>query len=636
MLLRVCLFLCCVSWGVCAEWRDTGPWGGAAEVVRYSSQNPDVAVTATRNGLLYVSSNGGGSWTPLAFPAEQAGILHAFEMDPRSDRVWFAGMEGENSWTSGLYRSTDEGLTWTMPADLKGKAVWSIAVFPGNADVMAVGTNAGVFLSRDAGLTWTLISPESNVELKPAVSLAFHPTDEKILYAGTTHLPWRTTDSGATWQSIHEGMHDDSDVFSMRVDARDPSRVFASACSGVYKSTDAGSLWKRLPTPIGAFRTYLVSLDPRHAGVIFAGTSAGLVRSADDGATWARISRHAVKSIAYDPLHDGRMLLASTSGGVLLSTDGGRTARESDLGFSNRTFTSLAGADGVLYAASVYEPGAAGLWRSDDAELNWRPVAGQGIRGNILTLTALPGHAGTVFAAGYREIWKSVDGGRRWIEIPGPRGASRITTLLGLRSGTLLAGTDAGLSRRSAQGVWKPVLLGGGASRVVFVQASGEKAAAVVTAAGAFVSQDTEQNGWTACGALPEQAEWYGLAVDPGGSGTALAATSRGMFRSTDQCASWTPVREGLEGGTVSHVVFHPSERGVVFASQFGDIVRSSDGGEHWQSVDAGGRHRFWPSALLILSAAPGRMYALIPRRGVLSFGIGPQVATSAASPSGR
>jgi photosystem II stability/assembly factor-like uncharacterized protein len=638
MLRRISLLFFSLAICASAEWHDTGPWGGAAEVIRISPQNPDVAIAATRNGLLYLSENGGALWTPLPFPGELTGILHTFELDPRPNGAWYAGMEGENTWTSGLYKSTDAGHSWTLLDGLKGKAIWSLAIFPANPDVIAAGAADGIYMSHDAGQTWARVSPESNTELRTVVSVAFHPIDSKILYAGTTHLPWRTTDGGATWESIHAGMHDDSDVFSIRVDARNPDRVFASACSGVYKSTNGGVLWARQPTPIGAFRTYLVTLDPQHSGVVFAGTSAGLVRSVDDGATWARISPHAVKSIAFDPVHDGRILFASTNGGVLLSTDGGRTVRESDMGFSNRSFTTLAGAAGVLYAASVYEPGAGGLWRSDDSGVTWRPVAAQGISGNVLVLAVSPNRANTVFAAGYRSLWKSSDGGSKWTGIPGPRAAGRITALLPLLNGALLAGTDTGLywaaPGGNTTGNWKPVLLGGGASRVESLQLSGEKAIAVITSAGAYVGENTE-TAWKACGSLPENATWYSLAVDPGENGIALAATSRGLYRSTDRCASWTPVREGLDGGTVSHVLFHPNQPGVAFASQYGGLVHTSDSGVHWQPVDVGGRHRFWPSALLILSAAPERLFALLPRRGVLLCSIGPDVQI-VHSPGGR
>ena len=211
---------------------------------------------------------------------------------------------------------------------------------------------------------------------------------------------------------------------------------------------------------------------------------------------------------------------------------------------------------------SVYEPGTGGLWRSDDSGENWRPVASRGIKGNILVLAVSPNDAEAVFAAGYRSLWKSLDGGRRWVEIPAPRGVSRITELLALPSGTLLAGDgwrivpgtgtrrlEAGFARRGRR------------PRVELLQRSGEKDIAVVTSAGAFVGEDTE-NGRRACGALPENAAWYGLAVDPTGDRVALGATSKGLFRSTDGCASWSPVRSGLDGGTVSPCSISPHRAG--------------------------------------------------------------------------
>ena len=146
-------------------------------------------------------------------------------------------------------------------------------------------------------------------------------------------------------------MIDDSDVFSIAVDTQSPANVFASACSGVYRSVDAGSSWKRMATPPGAFRVYLVTLDPRHAGVVFAATSAGLLRSTNDGSTWNRVSRQVVKSIAFDPADPNRIYFASATGGLLVSRDGGNTLLESNTGFSNRNFSAFSGSGGVLYTS---------------------------------------------------------------------------------------------------------------------------------------------------------------------------------------------------------------------------------------------------------------------------------------------
>ena len=224
-----------------ADWTPTGPYGGEAEIVRSVPRNRGLVIAATRNGLIYLRQNGGASWTHRYFPAQLSGILHALEVDPRYPGVWYIGLEADSARLSGVYRTKDGGDTWTQLPGLQGKAVWSLAIWPGGPDIVAAGTSEGVFLSRDAGESWAAISSASDRELRPVVSLAFDPTNSGIIYAGTTHLPWRTRDGGTHWESVHSGMIDDSDVFSIAVDARSPAKVYASACSGAYRSGDGAA-----------------------------------------------------------------------------------------------------------------------------------------------------------------------------------------------------------------------------------------------------------------------------------------------------------------------------------------------------------------------------------------------------------
>ena len=208
-----------------AAWKATGPFGGDAAIVRVLPSAPNHVLAAARNGLMFSSANGGASWTGVSFPGQFSGVLHALEVNPIAAGTWYAGIEGERSFTSGIYKTTDSGRSWKVLEGLKGKAVWSLALMPSDPDTLAAGTADGVYLSPDSGTSWRLISPPGNEELRPVVSLAFHPLNRSILYAGTTHLPWKTVDGGATWQSIHTGMIDDSDVFSIVVDARRPEFV---------------------------------------------------------------------------------------------------------------------------------------------------------------------------------------------------------------------------------------------------------------------------------------------------------------------------------------------------------------------------------------------------------------------------
>jgi len=602
------------------EWNATGPYGGDAELVRVVPQSRGSVIAGTHNGLLFISHNGGASWSSTPFDGQLSGTLHALEVDPRYAGTWYAGMEGDHPWTSGVYKTADGGRSWKLLPDTRGKAVWSLALWPGQPDVIAAGTGDGVYRSLDGGSNCTLISAPDNPEFRPVVSLAFDPANREILYAGTTHLPWRTANGGASWESIHTGMIDDSDVFSIQVDAHRPDSVYASACSGLYQSSDSAGHWKQLDTPKGAFRTWFVALDPRHDGFVFAGTSEGLLRSEDAGKSWRLVSSEAVRSIAFDPAVPGRIFFASTTAGLMLSTDGGRTLRTSNVGFTNRSFTVLTGTHGVLYASSVFEPGSGGVYRSDNFGQRWQRTGGERAEQEIRVMTAAPDQPGTLFAAGYHGLLKSKDGGKTWTASGGPAAAGQLTALLALPHGTLLAGTAQGLFRSKTEGGWQAVSTGA-ANGISALELSGDQTVAALSTNAAFASMDAGLS-WSRCGEPSPSTVWYGLAFDRAGSDqtathTALAATSAGLFRSTDDCGSWTRVGGGVSASTVSVVLFHPTRAGEAFASQDGRVLRSTDGGENWAPLEENSDEKVWPAAILVLSELPDRVYALFPRRGI-------------------
>src|ERR1700689_1555851 len=113
---------------VSAEWRSSGPFGGDAEIERVVPKAPGMVIAGAHNGLLFASTNGGASWNNIPFSGQLSGTLHALEVDPRVEGTWYAGMEGERPWTSGVYKTTDAGKTWSLLPGTNGKAVWSLTV----------------------------------------------------------------------------------------------------------------------------------------------------------------------------------------------------------------------------------------------------------------------------------------------------------------------------------------------------------------------------------------------------------------------------------------------------------------------------------------------------------------------------
>ena len=107
-----------------------------------------------------------------------------------------------------------------------------------------------------------------------------------VVYAGTWHLVWKTQNAGGTWAPSHNGMIDDSDVMTLTVDSRNPQIVYATACTGIYKSVEAGSQWIKLrgiPYSSRRTRAFAVGHDRK---LLLAGTTEGLWVSENGGGNW--------------------------------------------------------------------------------------------------------------------------------------------------------------------------------------------------------------------------------------------------------------------------------------------------------------------------------------------------------------
>src|SRR5262249_44733198 len=140
----------------------------------------------------------------------------------------------------GVAKSTDHGVSFTMIASgLEGEAVRGLARAASKPASMVAVTKNGVFRSADSGRSFTRISPKNHADLKLVGSVAIDPRDDSRIMVGTAHLAWRTDDGGSVWRRIQQGMIADSDVMTLTIDRREPSTVFATACTGIWRSRNA-------------------------------------------------------------------------------------------------------------------------------------------------------------------------------------------------------------------------------------------------------------------------------------------------------------------------------------------------------------------------------------------------------------
>src|SRR6202020_1358374 len=166
------------------------------------------------------------------------------------------------------------------------------------------------------------------------------------------------------------------------VDPKDPGIVYASACSGIYKSQNSGEKFLKVQgIPSTARRTRVLMQDPQNLNIVFAGTTEGLFRTGDSGEAWIRTTGSEVimEDMYIDPTNTNRILLATDRGGVLASNDGGYSFLPSNRGFSSRQITSYvadSSRPATIYVGVVNDKAWGGVFVSDNGGLSWSQKSG--------------------------------------------------------------------------------------------------------------------------------------------------------------------------------------------------------------------------------------------------------------------
>src|SRR5439155_14097317 len=105
---------------------------------------------------MFKTTNGGRLWTE-ADSGMKGQMIFALTVDPTNPVTLYAGSEGDNDCDrggAGVYKSTDEGMSWTrQSAGLTNSLVESLAVDPAAPSTVYAGTASGAFRAVDGGMT---------------------------------------------------------------------------------------------------------------------------------------------------------------------------------------------------------------------------------------------------------------------------------------------------------------------------------------------------------------------------------------------------------------------------------------------------------------------------------------------------
>ena len=602
-----------------SDWSLIGPDGGNVRSLAYDPSDPNHILLGTSAAQLFVSHDGGNTWAPFAHLGDSDDlVIDHVVFDPTNTKVIYAAGWGlYHDDEGGVFRSDDGGTTWQELQGAHGKSIRALAMAPSDHNTLVIGALDGVFWSRDAGATWKQMTPE-NPEvtdhysvMKNFVSVAIDPQSPETVYAGTRHLAWKTSNGGQNWHSVHDGMLDDSDVFSIIVDPKTPSRVYASACSGIYKSDNGADLFHRVQgMPHSAIRTRVLKQDPVRPSIVYAGTTGGLWKTLDGGAKWTLVTSAdvVVNDVLIDPRNPDRVLLATDRGGVLATNDGFANAKysPSNRGFSHRMVGAVI-ADNKnpnrLYVGIVNDKVHGGLFTTDDVGKSWLQVSkGLGDR-DILSLQQADNgviYAGTNHGIFYLSslvgAWQPatmiVGPVPEWQPKEEPPPAPKPTTKGAKGTAARKTTTTAAAKKKAPVEVPIPIAI---APRVRSLEIT-DKAWYAATNEGLFISVDGGKKWY----GMPVEGESDFVVANEYSDGTLTLASIKRAFLSHDGGRTWSELT--IPNYVTGIYDFTMTPDSTLWLATREGAARSTNGGEKWVHVMSG----LPPSGVLSVTYNPG------------------------------
>ncbi len=658
------------------RWRNIGPFrAGRTKAAAGHPSQPYTFYIGVCNGGVWKTTDAGRTWKPI-FDDQPTGSIGWVSVAPSDPNVIYVGTgEGlprpDLSTGDGIYKSVDAGRTWTHLGLRDAQQIPKIAVDPKNPErlfVAALGhpygpnQERGIFRSTDGGRTFQRVlyvdenTGGKDVDIDPSNPDVVFATLweqrqgpwENAAWSGTQGGIFKSTDGGASWKPLKQGLPDGLVNAEVAIASTNPRRLYATVDAGdegtgIYRSDDAGETWTRSTAdrrPTSRVNEAAPHVHPRDPDTLIV-TDIVSYKSTDGGGTFVPFKGAPGgddnQNLWWNP-DDPNILLMVIDQGAAVTLNGGQTWSSwftqptaqmyhvmADNAFPYRVCGGQQESGSVCVAS-----------RGNDGQITfreWHPVGVEeygyvapdpldpdlvyggkvtrydrrtGQVSDVGPVRAGRGRGQAAQSAAYRSVrtqpvvfstvnphvlfyannvlWKTVDGGINWKQI------------------------SPDLTRES----WDvPKSVGAYASRVQRRERGAIGAQVIYTIGPSYREIDriwigtddgliytTADGGATWKNVTPPQVTAFMkvFTIDPGrfDPQTAYAAVNTlriddmnpHIFRTHDGGSTWTEIVNGIPGGAAVSVVREdPKQRGLLFAGSETQVYVSFDDGDHWQSL---------------------------------------------------
>ncbi|MGZ7032223.1 MAG: VPS10 domain-containing protein, partial [Thermoanaerobaculia bacterium] len=264
------------------DWDETA--GGESGYIVADPRDPDVVFGGSYDGYLTMLNHRTREFrdvNPWPDNPMGSGAIDATERFQWNFPLMFSPNDPQTMYAASqhVFRSTNRGASWERisgdltrndPAKMQSSGgpitkdntsveyyctIFAIAESPLERGLLWAGSDDGlIHVSRDGGANWTNVTPKAMPEWIMINAIDPSPFDRGTAYVAATMYKsddfrpylYKTTDYGATWTKITNGIPDDQFTRVVRSDKRRKGLLYAGTERGMFVSFDDGASWQPL------------------------------------------------------------------------------------------------------------------------------------------------------------------------------------------------------------------------------------------------------------------------------------------------------------------------------------------------------------------------------------------------------
>lgn len=569
------------------NWTPMGPYGspingdaGRLTFIRFMPGNINTIFVGTGAGGLWVSTNGGSTWTTNTNSLAVLGCSD-LAINPLNTNIMYLAtgdVDAGDTYSTGVLKSIDGGLTWNTTGlnylVSSSRRIGRLLINPLNPNILFAATSQGLYRTNNGGANWSVL------KLGNFKDAEYKPGDTSTVYGVTTGGFFRSVTGGntpASFTQITSGIVSAGVRMCISVTPADPNYVYIlnsasdNGFGGIFRSTNSGTNFT------------LMSNTPNIFGWDPSGSDSG-------GQGWYDIA------CGVSPTNKDEI----TCGGVNTwkSLDGGATWNLNTHWYGGGAPYVHADLHAVEYASGTtcYLGTDGGIARSTDGGNSWTTINGQMNIAQSYRIGQSSTTANYVLS-GHQDNGTNLLNGTTWTEVYGGDGMDCFVDWN--NNNTLVESYvegDFNISNNGG-GSWSNItngLSGTGAWVSPIIQ-SPHVATTYYCGYQQVYKSTNKGSFWTQMGTISGSGDILYLTAAPSNSLVLYAATSVSLYKTVNGGSVWTLISGGLPTGSaqITRMAVDNTDANNVFVTFSGysatnKVFSSTDGGLNWVNISTG------------------------------------------------